>query len=504
MDVKKLNKLSARVKRKKDFSFISALQKSSPKAEIFLVGGIIRDTLLGRESKDYDFVVRNVPLRTLQQTLKKLGTVNLVGRTFGVLKFLPKHATLDEHIDIALPRTDFAFGSGGYKDVKTQSNPKLAITDDLSRRDFTVNAMAWNMSQKLLIDPHGGMRDLERKVIRTVGDPIERFHEDFTRILRCIRFSCQLGFEIYPKVLRAVAKLARHLKEQRDGVFIVPREMVAHELIKAFVADPVRALDVCDETGIVNILMPELLTMKGCQQPKNFHQEGDVWTHTRLALYILMSPQYVKQFGKEHINAEIVFATLFHDLGKPYTIQTPKKDHTDRIRFNNHDVVGAEKALDIMKRLSFSVFPKTNERLHVDPDNVAWIVRHHLVGYRNDIDAMRETTVEKYFISDRFPSQSLIKVQYADTAATIHDDRKVDFSSFRKILRRVSAIKRKSGNKKSAPPPLVDGNDVMQALKIPSGKAVGEYLEKVREAQLGGKVNTKALALRWLKKSARI
>ncbi|HCM68794.1 MAG TPA: hypothetical protein DIS62_07475 [Candidatus Kerfeldbacteria bacterium] len=501
MKAKRIDALSASLRRKKDFAFISALRQKYPSVEVYLVGGIIRDTLLKRNSKDYDFVVRNIPLRALQRVLKSLGTVNLVGRTFGVLKFLPKRSLLNEPIDIALPRTDHSFGTGGYRDVKTQSNPQLPIEDDLLRRDFTVNALALNLGTGKLIDPSGGLIDLAKKTLKTVGDPIERFHEDFTRILRCIRFACQLNFAIDPKTLKAIPKLVHHLKERRDGKFIVPREMIAHEIIKAFVADPVRAFDLVADMGIVHQLMPELEKMKKCPQPANFHREGDVWVHTRLALSILSSPVYRRQFGMGGVNAEIVFGTLFHDLGKPYTIQTPKKDGTDRIRFNNHDTVGAELALTIMKRLSFSVFPKTNDFLHIDPERIAWIIRYHLVGYRNDIDVMRETTVEKYFVNPLFPSESLIKVQYADTAATIHQNGKADFTSFRKILKRVGKIK-KTG-KKAAVPPLLDGNDVMHTLHMPPGPTIGAILEEIREQQLRNILQTRAQAQEYLRKHFR-
>jgi poly(A) polymerase len=495
-----LAKLTLQITRKKEFDFIKDLKKKFPNAELYLVGGMVRDSFLKRESKDFDFVVRNVPLKQLERILKTRGVVHLVGKTFGVLKFVPRGASALDPIDIALPRTDHAFGTGGYKDVDTQSDPSLPIEQDLLRRDFTVNALAWNVLEQKIVDPYHGVKHIKSKMLRTVGDPIERFHEDFTRMLRGIRFACQLNFNIERTALQAIKKLAHHLGEKREKTFLVPREMIAQEIIKAFVAQPVRAFDLLTLLNVFKILMPELLTMQGCEQPKNFHAEGDVWVHTRLALEKLLSPAYRKQFGANPLTAEILFGTLFHDLGKPYTMQTPEKDGTDRIRFNNHDSVGAEKAQAIMKRLSFSVFPKTDTLLHVDPDRVGWIIRNHLVGYRNDIDVMRESTVEQYFISSTQPSDSLIKVQYADTAATIHENGRADFSSFRKILKRVRVITKKSRNRKQAPPPLISGHDVMKIVKIQPGPRIGEILTLVRDQQLAGKIANKEQALTWLKK----
>lgn len=500
MTLRKLELLSASLKRKKDFAFISALKKRHPQTEVFLVGGIIRDTLLGRASKDFDYVVRNVSLKALQQFLTKHGTVNLVGRTFGVLKFSPRSSALGEPIDIALPRSDHAFNTGGYKDVTVRMDPTMPIEKDLARRDFTVNAMAWDMVHARLIDPCGGIDDLKKKRIRTVGNPVLRFREDATRILRGIRFACQLGYTIDQATLRAMRKMVKQLGAKRKRQYIVPRELVGQECIKMFLANPVRALDELDAIGAVNVLIPELLAMKRCPQPRNFHMEGDVWKHTHMTLEKLASKNYQRQFGKEQLSAEVIFASLFHDMGKPFTIQTPEKDKTDRIRFNNHDVVGAEIAKAVLTRLAFSVFPKTDALRHIDPDRVAWIIQYHLVGFRNDIDAMRETTVEKYFLNPLRPSESLIRVQYADTAATIHENGKADFTSFRKVMKRIARIKKSSKGRHVAPERLIDGNDVMRILNIPPGKAVGEYLDRIREAQLSGKIHTHQEALAFLKK----
>ncbi|MFC1687179.1 hypothetical protein ACFL0L_01210, partial [Patescibacteria group bacterium] len=284
MSNKQLAKHCNELRRRKDFLFLTKLEKKFPQAEFFLVGGMVRDILLNRKSKDYDFVIRNVPLRTLLAELKKLGRVDLVGKTFGVLKFIPKKSTLGEPIDIALPRVDHAFGTGGYKDVKTQSDPKLPIEEDLLRRDFTINALAFDIKKKLLIDPSTGQKHLINKQVQTVGDPLERFHEDFTRMLRCIRFACQLDFSIEKKTWQTIPKLVHHFSEKRDNNYIVPREVIAQEMIKSYVAHPVKAFDLFDQSGITKELMPELLTMKKCPQPHNYHIEGDVWNHTRLTL----------------------------------------------------------------------------------------------------------------------------------------------------------------------------------------------------------------------------
>lgn len=492
-ETRKLQNLSRTISRGDSFAFLRTLARRLPATEIFLVGGVVRDEFLGRPTKDYDFVVRGVPAKTLERELKRLGRVDLVGRVFGVFKFTPRGVHLDEPLDIALPRTERSFGTGGYRDVEVQSNPKLPIERDLLRRDFTVNALAWNVTTRELVDPSGGRKDLARKTIRAVGDPARRFREDSSRMLRAIRFACQLGFRIEPKTLEALKRSIARLNAKRKGEWVVPRETIGREVIKAFVSDPVKAFDLFDASGAIHQLMPELERMRGCPQPKNWHTEGDVWKHTRLALAKLGDRRYIKWFGREKPSSLVVLGSLFHDVGKPATIQTPKEHGTDRIRFNDHDKVGAEITKRIAERLKFSVFPKDDSRHHVDPDHLAWIVRNHLAGYRNDIEEMRETTIEKYFLNPVLPSNALIRVQYADCASTIHATGGADFSNLKKILARIAKLKRLRGKRKTIEP-LLNGNEIMTILRLKPGPKVGEALAKLRDAQLSGRVKTKAEA----------
>ncbi len=256
-----------------------------------MVGGAVRDAILGRPTKDYDFVVRGVSKAELQKFLASQGKVNLVGKRFGVFKFRPK-GWVGEEIDIALPRTEHSIGlTGAYRDFKINSNASLKIEDDLSRRDFTINAMAFRLaptSYKLiptsyLIDPFNGLNDLRKGIIRTVGNPDTRFREDYSRMLRAIRFACQLDFEIETKTWKSVIKNIINLNKKIGGERVVPPEVIAKELVKAVSHNPVWAIELLDKSGAVKQLFPELLRSKKCPQPKKFHNEGDCWTHTILA-----------------------------------------------------------------------------------------------------------------------------------------------------------------------------------------------------------------------------
>ncbi|HET6369629.1 MAG TPA: HDIG domain-containing protein, partial [Nitrospiria bacterium] len=401
------------------FPFLQKVVSRFPSAEIYLVGGAVRDLLLKGKGADYDFMIRNVPATDLEEALSREGKVVLAGREFGVFKFYPGNRGTIQEVDIALPRREVSLMTGGYRDFDVQSDPTLPVEEDLSRRDFTVNAMALSLFDGRLIDPFGGVQDLQSQRLRAVGDPLLRFAEDSSRLLRGIRFACQLGFEIEPSTWTALVSAVPRLNAHRsDGSFVVPREVIAKELLRALVSDPVRALDLFDQSGIVQELLPELIPMKGCPQPPEFHSEGDVWTHTRLALSHLLSPKFTEEFGDVPADGELVLATLLHDVGKPYTIRTPERDGTDRIRFNEHDRVGSEIAMKISHRLKLSQLPREGS-LHVDPERLSWLIGKHLLLVHGEVDKMRGTTLERHFLNPNRPGDQLRKLIFVDGMASV-------------------------------------------------------------------------------------
>lgn len=472
--------------------------KLPKKAEVFVVGGAVRDALLRRKIKDSDIVVRQVSLRTLQTVLKQMGSVELVGKHFGVLKWTPRRWK-GEVIDVALPRTDHAFGTGGYTHVKTQSDPRLPIENDLLRRDFTINALAFDVKKKELIDVVGGLQDIATKTLRTVGEPQIRFKEDYSRMLRGLRFVAQLGFQFDGRTAKIMRIMMHHLQEQdAKGEWVVPRETIAHELIKMFVADPLRAFDLAVMQNLFEVIMPEVMAMRGCPQPMQYHAEGDVLHHTRMALEKLLDRYYTKKFPREYPSALLIFALLLHDVGKPQTITFPQDASQDRIRYNNHDTVGARLAHDIATRLHLSVYARDDVMYHIDPDELSWLVRYHLVGFRNDIAKMKPSTIEKYYFHSYHPSDALLRLQCLDTIATVGKNKKIDDTGYRAIYATVNRIAKK--RRASGECPLLSGNDVMKTLDIPPGPRVGEIMRALRDEQLKGKVRTNAHAKKFIKR----
>jgi tRNA nucleotidyltransferase/poly(A) polymerase len=473
--------------------------------EWYLVGGAVRDLALQHPIKDLDFVVRGLPIDRVRAALEQHGRVDLVGKHFGVLKFLPRTIDLTEAIDIALPRTEHSLlQTGGYKDFDIQSDPALPIEEDLRRRDFSVNAMAWSVTANRLVDPYHGRHDLAAHRLRAVGQAAERFAEDYSRLLRGLRFACQLGFEIEPETWLALCRAIGHLNDRGGGDddFIVPRETIGKELVRMFTCSPARAFDLLDDCGATALLMPELLLMKNCPQPPNYHSEGDVWVHTRLALSHLESDRFREEFPDELpntlISAELVFSVLLHDVAKPVTLRTPERDGTDRIRFDGHDRVGATIARAIAVRLKLSSFP-ADSPLHVDADRLAWLVAHHLLTMSGPIDQMKNSTIERYFFSDDRPGRALQQLIWTDSSATIHESGRADMTSYSHLKARIAQLEALTAERRRLPPPLLDGHAIMRLLSLAPGPNVGRLLTIVREAQLAGTVTTAEEAEEYLR-----
>lgn len=468
--------------------FIKQLIRAFPKAEVFLVGGIVRDSILGHQTKDVDLVVRNISKKNLEKFLNKHGKVSLVGKKFGVFKFVPK-GWKDGDIDIALPRTEHSINmTGAYKDFKINSNAKLSIEDDLSRRDFTINAMAFDILNEKLIDPFNGLSDIKKKSIKTVGSAEKRFKEDYSRMLRAIRFACQLNFKIETKTWTAVKKLAKNINKKSDGKQIVPNEVIAKELIKAINQNPTLAIELMDDSGMIKVLMPELLKMKKCPQPKKWHSEGDVWVHTLLSLKCLNDKKFATEFKKVPTTPEVIMGLIFHDLGKPYTITRGKK-----IKFYGHDVAGAKKFRTIAKRLKLAAGGLNIEKTEK-------IITKHMILANPRLDEMKDTTIEKYFFNDLFPGQELLMLMFCDITATIPTKGKANFTNYKILKARIKKLNKKSAGKKRLVAPLMNGHDIMKALKLEPGPKIGELLSLTREAQLAGKIKSKAQGIKLLKK----
>jgi tRNA nucleotidyltransferase/poly(A) polymerase len=520
----KITKFLAETNKLGFLDWAGELKQKFQDAEIFLVGGAVRDVLLGKATKDYDFVVRNVTAGDLESFLTKRGWVELLGKNFGVFKFVPKNIKEKnpdiEPFDIALPRTEFSLDfDGGYKNFDVQSDESLPVIEDLKRRDFTINAFAIQILEDGefgFIDQFDGLADLENKTIRAIGKPEDRFREDYSRILRAVRFACQLGFEIEPTTLVELKKLTQNLNQKKEGDYLVPREIVAREFLKSLRLAPVRSFDLMIETGIFNVLIPEVLEMENCEQPQNYHTEGNVLKHTRLCLEQLESDLYREEFSdiytlenesnKKLWDAELVVSILLHDIEKPSTQIWVEKDGEQRMQFYNHDVDGAKTSEEICQRLKLSSPDKDGVKIK----NISWLIARHIMLIPGKIDKMKATKIEKYFLSEDYPGEKLLKIVFVDATSTIQAGRQVprtkedlhDWIALRGYhiakdrIAEIKKIKSKIKYKKS----FLNGQDIMKTLKLRPGIEVGEILEQLREAELIGQVGNKKQALDFIKK----
>ncbi|HTD48533.1 MAG TPA: CCA tRNA nucleotidyltransferase [bacterium] len=406
--------------------------------ETYLAGGCVRDRLLGREPADYDIATAAAP-GEVQALFPR--TVE-VGAAFGVIRVLAD----DGEYEVATFRTE-----GPYLDGRHPTSVRFATAkEDVARRDFTINGLLYDPETGQIIDDVGGRDDLAARRIRTIGDPETRFAEDRLRMLRAVRLAAELGFEIDPDTAAAARRLARRLVE-------VSPERIRDEIVRMVTGpDPGRALGLLQTAALLDAVLPEIAAGAGVPQPEEFHPEGDVFTHTRLALGALRAP-----------STTLAMATLLHDIGKPPTLI-----RADRIRFPHHDEVGAAMARVVMERLRF---PRR------DTDRVVFLVGRHMIF--KDIKQMREAKVRRLAAEEAFPE--LLELHRADCAAS-HKD----FS----IYEWVRAFLDRLAGEPLLPPPLITGHDVI-ALGLPQGPRVGQVLRTVDNARLDGQIRTRDEAL---------
>jgi len=410
--------------------------------QAYLVGGCVRDLVMGREPKDYDVSTDATP----DQVVKLFPESLTVGAQFGVV-IVPRP---EGNVEVATFRSD-----GRYADGRHPSEVRYAKTprEDVRRRDFTINGLLLDPLENQVLDYVGGQGDIRARRIRAIGNPIERFHEDRLRMLRAVRFAARFGFSLDAAALEAVRKLAPLIHD-------VSAERVRDELLKILTEGQARrGFELLDETGLLREVLPEVKAMQGVPQPPEFHPEGDVWVHTLLMLEGLRAPTPTLALG-----------VLLHDVGKPPTLSV-----RERIRFDNHVEVGAEMAQAVCARLRLSA--RETER-------VVELVRHHLRF--KDFPRMRRSTQLRFLRLEGFDEH--LELHRLDCLAS-HGDLST-YELARRILEETPLAQIK-------PAPLLGGDDLIAQGYTP-GPLFKEILQTVEDAQLEGKLHTREDALRLL------
>jgi poly(A) polymerase len=413
----------------------------------YFAGGSVRDALLRKPPKDIDIATEAEPA----DVQKLFSRTVAVGVKFGVVRVLEGGV----EFEVATFRSDGVYLDGRRPESVTFSSPE----EDAKRRDFTINGMFYDPLADQVVDFVGGKSDLESHLVRAIGNPDERFAEDHLRLLRAVRFAAALEFEIEPATWQAVIQNAEQIKT-------VSQERIRDELVK-IMADPHRArgLDLLDSSGLLQHILPEVSRMHGCEQPPQFHPEGDVYVHTRLMLSLL----------PPDASPLLALSVLLHDIGKPPTYSFDEADQ--RIRFNGHDQVGAGMALEIMTRLRFS-----NQEI----DTVVEAIRQHMVF--KDTPNMRPAKLRRFMGRGNFPLE--LELHRVDCLGS-HGD----LENYNLLFNKQKEFE----NEPIIPPPLLSGRDLI-ALGLKPGPRFGEILEAVQTAQLDGEIKDRAGALQLLQR----
>lgn len=400
--------------------------------ESFLVGGCVRDYLLNKEPNDWDITTNAIPEKILK-TFSKF-------KTFYENDFGTVGVVIDEKIvEITTYRKE-----GKYSDARHPDEVVWAknIEEDLKRRDFTINAMAMDVLHRTFIDLFDGKKDLEKELIRTVGDPEMRFKEDALRMLRAIRFSSSLGknFQIEEKTYKTIKKNADWIKK-------ISNERIRDELIKIVMCENAKkGINLMKDSGLLSYILPELMQGDKCSQNK--HHIYDVYEHNIETLNFA---------AKKNFNLHVRFAALFHDIAKPIT----KEGKGEGATFYNHEVVGAKMTKKILQRLHFS---------KKDIDKIVNLVRFHLFYY--NVGEVTEASIRKLIKNVGIENiDDLINLRMADRIGS--GCPKAEPYKLRHLRYLIEKVSKDPISVKML---KVNGEDIMQILKINPGKEIGQIL----------------------------
>jgi poly(A) polymerase len=420
--------------------------------QAFLVGGCVRDLLLGREPADYDVSTDATPDRVISLFPESVA----VGAQFGVI-IVPR----DGHqVEVATFRSDIGSADGRHPErVVFTSSPE----QDVQRRDFTINGLLMRRDSGEILDFVGGQSDLRAGIIRAIGEPARRFAEDKLRMLRAVRFAARFGFQIEPETFAAIRLHAHEIGQ-------VSAERIREELTKLLTEGAARrGMELLDESGLLQQVLPEVAAMQGVEQPPQYHPEGDVWTHTLLMLEGLPT-------GSSATSATLAWGVLLHDVGKPRTFR-PVSETGDRIRFDGHVDVGVRMAEVICGRLRFS---------NQDSEQILSLIANHMRF--KDVSRMRASTLKRF-----------IRLPQFDEHLALH---RLDCLSSHRHLDAYDFVRRtleQTPVEEMRPVRLLTGSD-LQSLGYQPGPLFSKILRSLEDAQLEGQVRSREDAIAFVAK----
>lgn len=408
--------------------------------QALLVGGCVRDLLLGREPADYDVATNATP----EKVMKLFPDSIAVGAQFGVIQVWRESVK----VEVATFRADLGYSDGRHPDgVAYAKTPQ----EDVQRRDFTINGLLMDHQNGEVLDYVGGLADLKAHLIRAIGEPQRRFAEDKLRLMRAVRFAARFGFAIEPATFAAIRERALEVKN-------VSPERLRDELTKLLTEGAARrGFELLEETGLLRAVLPEVAAMKGVEQPPQFHPEGDVWIHTRMMIEQLPAG----------CPPTLAWGVLLHDAGKPPTFKSAEETG-DRIRFDGHVDVGVRMAEDICRRLRFS---------NDETEQIMALVANHMRF--KDVDRMKPSTLKRFVRLPQFEEH--LELHRLDCLSS---HRRLD--SYRFIQEVLAA----TPPEQIRPPRLLTGDD-LKGMGYAPGPLFSQILRAVEDAQLEGQIHTK-------------
>lgn len=417
--------------------------------QALFAGGYVRDMVMGKGEKgDIDIATNAVP-----ETISRIFPHTIgVGEQFGVMIVVQRGIPFE----VATFRSDVGIKDGRHPEGVVFTDAK----NDALRRDFTINGMFYDPITDKVIDYVGGMKDIDARLIRAIGEPEQRFKEDYLRMLRAIRFAARFDFQIDESTWTA-------LKSHTEKIAGISTERIFDELGKMLLQkNPHRSILLLKETGLLSFVLPEVDALSGIPQPPEYHPEGDVFDHTIKALGIL----------KPEPSEVLAWSILLHDIGKPATFKIK-----DRIRFNNHDRIGANLAVEVLRRLKAS-----NALI----DGVESCVENHM-NFMN-VTKMRLSTLKK-FLSRPF-IQDELELHRVDCLAS-HGD----LSNYLFVKEKLSLM----AKEQIQPDPFLKGKDLLEMGYIP-GPIFSEILSEVYDLQLEEKIFSRDEALEYTRNRWRL
>ena len=424
-------------------------------ARPYLVGGSVRDACLGRDVGELDVEVFGMEPGALREHLAEFGTVDPAGQAFTVFKVSGLEGVAG-NVDVSIPRRDSKVGPG-HRGIAVTGDPDLSVEAASRRRDFTINAMLWDPHGRELLDPHGGRDDLAARRLRCV-DP-ETFAEDPLRALRAVQLAARFELTVEAETARLCASMP--LAE-------LPPERISGEVEKLLLQAqrPSIGLALLREWGFLPVIAPEFQPLEHTEQEPDWHPEGDVWTHTLLA--IDEAAKLIGDLDRPRALA-VMLGTLCHDLGKPATTRFEE----GRIRSRGHEEAGVVPTLSFLDRLKVFTLLGYDVRAQV-----VGLVRHHLKPGQLYAERERVSDGAIRRLARKCEPRLLYRVARADCLGRTGDFPPVAMEWF---LERALALE----VTERPPEPLLRGRDVL-ALGVRPGPLVGRVLRDVYERQLDG------------------